>query len=92
MNTWLHLVLAWNTTQGRAQLYKNGVQTHSKTNIPTNVTSSNPTNTGQLFNGHSRGDNMQFKGWCSQYRIYNRELSAGEVLTNYDTYKQAHNL
>ena len=92
MNTWMHLVLAWNTTQGRAQLYKNGVQTHSKTNIPTNVTSSNPTNTGQLFNGHSRGDNMQFKGWCSQYRIYNRELSAGEVLTNYDTYKQAHNL
>lgn len=92
MNTWMHLVLAWNTTQGRATLYKNGSQTHSKTNIPTNVTSSNPTNTGQIFNGHSRGDNMQFKGWCSQYRIYNRELSAGEVLTNYDTYKAAHNL
>jgi hypothetical protein len=91
MNTWMHLVLAWNTTQGRATLYKNGSQTHSKTNIPTNVTSSNPTNTGQIFNGHSRGDNMQFKGWCSQYRIYNRELSAGEVLTNYDTYKAAHN-
>lgn len=92
LNTWMHLVLAWNTTQGRATLYKNGSQTHSKTNIPTNVTSSNPTNTGQIFNGHSRGDNMQFKGWCSQYRIYNRELSAGEVLTNYDTYKAAHNL
>ena len=92
LNTWMHLVLAWNTTQGRATLYKNGVQTHSKTNIPTNVTSSNPTNTGQLFNGHDRSDNMQFKGWCSQYRIYNRELSAGEVQTNYDTYKAAHNL
>ena len=92
LNQWMHFVLAWNTTQGRATLYKNGVQTHSKTNIPTNVTSSNPTNTGQLFNGHDRSDNMQFKGWCSQYRIYNRELSAGEVQTNYDTYKAAHNL
>tara|TARA_S200000501_G_C20865308_1_gene761627 strand:+ start:3516 stop:4481 length:966 start_codon:yes stop_codon:yes gene_type:complete len=92
LNTWFHWCLAWNTTQGRATLFKNGVQINSKTNIPTNVTSSNPTNTGQLFNGHDRSDNMQFKGWCSQYRIYNRELSAGEILTNYDTYKAAHNL
>ena len=92
LNTWFQFSLAWNTTQGRATLYKNGVQINSKTNIPTNVTSSNPTNTGQLFNGHDRSDNMQFKGWCSQYRIYNRELSAGEILTNYDTYKAAHNL
>ena len=92
LNTWFQWTLAWNTTQGRATLYKNGSQISSKTNIPTNVTASNPTNTGQIFNGHQRGDNMQFKGWCSQYRIYNRELSAGEVLTNYDTYKAAHNL
>ena len=92
LNTWFQWTLAWNTTQGRATLYKNGSQINSKTNIPTNVTSSNPTNTGQLFNGHDRSDNMQFKGWCSQYRIYNRELSAGEVLTNYNTYKAAHNL
>lgn len=92
LNTWFQWTLAWNTTQGRATLYKNGSQINSKTNIPTNVTSSNPTNTGQIFNGHQRGDNMQFKGWCSQYRIYNRELSAGEVLTNYNTYKAAHNL
>ena len=92
LNVWFQWTLAWNTTQGRATLFKNGVQINSKTNIPTNVTTSNPTNTGQLFNGHSRGDNMQFKGWCSQYRIYNRELSAGEVLTNHNTYKAAHNL
>ena len=92
LNTWFQFSLAWNTTQGRATLYKNGSQINSKTNIPTNVTASNPTNTGQIFNGHQRGDNMQFKGWCSQYRIYNRELSAGEILTNYDTYKAAHNL
>ena len=92
LNTWFHLVLTFNTTQGRVTLYKNGSQISNRTNLPTNITSSNPTNTGQIFNGHQRGDNMQFKGWCSQYRIYNRELSAGEVLTNYDTYKAAHNL
>ena len=92
LNTWFHLVLTYNTTQGRVTLYKNGSQIANRTNLPTNITSSNPTNTGQIFNGHQRGDNMQFKGWSSQYRIYNRELSAGEVLTNYDTYKAAHNL
>ena len=92
LNTWFHFCLAWNTTQGRATLYKNGVQQSQRTNLPTNITSSHPTNTGQLFNGHDRSDNMQFKGWCSQYRIYNRELSAGDILTNYDTYKAAHNL
>ena len=92
LNTWFHFCLAWNTTQGRATLYKNGVQQAQRTNLPTNITSSHPTNTGQLFNGHDRGDNMQFKGWCSQYRIYNRELSAGDILTNYATYKAAHNL
>ena len=92
LNTWFHLVLTYNTTQGRVTLYKNGSQISNRTSLPTNITSSNPTNTGQIFNGHQRGDNMQFKGWSSQYRIYNRELSAGEVLTNYDTYKAAHNL
>ena len=92
LNTWFHLVLTYNTTQGRVTLYKNGSQISNRTNLPTNITSSNPTNTGQIFNGHQRGDTMQFKGWSSQYRIYNRELSAGEVLTNYDTYKAAHNL
>ena len=92
LNTWFHFCLAWNTTQGRATLYKNGVQQAQRTNLPTNITSSNPTNTGQLFNGHDRSDNMQFKGWCSQYRIYNRELSAGDIVINYDTYKAAHNL
>ena len=92
LNTWFHLVLTYNTTQGRVTLYKNGSQISNRTSLPTNITSSDPTNTGQIFNGHQRGDNMQFKGWSSQYRIYNRELSAGEVLTNYDTYKAAHNL
>ena len=37
-------------------------------------------------------EKIQFKAWCSQYRNYNREMSAGEVQTNYDTYKAAHNL
>lgn len=92
LNQWFHWVLAWNTTQGRANLYKNGSVLQTKTNIPTNVTSSNPTNTGQIFNGHNRSDNMQFKGWCSQYRIYNRELSVSEVNQNYTTYAGAHNL
>lgn len=92
LNTWFHWAIAWDTGLGSATLYKNGSIIQSKTNVPTNVTNSNPTNTGQLFNGHSRSDNMQFKGYCSQYRIYNRALSVSEINQNYTTYAGVHNL
>jgi hypothetical protein len=51
--------------------------------MPTNIPNTNPTATGQLFNGHTRGDNMQFKGYCSIYRIYNSELSAAQIYQNF---------
>lgn len=92
LNTWFHFVAAWDMFNTRARIYKNGQQIYSRTNFPSNITTSNPTNTGQLFNGHSRNDNMQFKGWCSQYRIYNRELSGAEVQSNYNEYKAFHGL
>ena len=45
------------------------------------------TTVGQLFNGHVRGDNAQFKGYCSIYRIYNRYLEDNELSQNYNALK-----
>ena len=55
--------------------------------MPTNITNINPTNTGQLFNGHVRGDNQQFKGYCNTYKIYNRALTPQEIQQNYNATK-----
>jgi len=45
------------------------------------------TTTGQLFNGHVRGDNAQFKGYCNNYRIYNRYLTDDELKQNHTALK-----
>lgn len=89
-NKWHNLTFSWNVSSGSAKIYFNGLLYASTTGIPTNVPNSNPTTTGQLFNGHERGDNMQFKGYCSTYRIYNRQLSDAEILQNYNFSKQLH--
>ena len=92
LNTWMQLAIAWNFSSGNAFLYKNGSLIASKTDFPTNITSSNPTNTGQLFNGHTRTDNMQFKGHCGNYRIYNRQLSGTEISNNWSRLRSLYNL
>lgn len=89
-NKWNNFTFSWNVSTGSARIYVNGLLYASTTSIPTNVPNTNPTTTGQLFNGHTRGDNMQFKGYCSTYRIYNRQLSDAEILQNYDFSKQLH--
>jgi len=84
LNTWVQIAITWNVAAGRAAIYRNGVLLNSRSDMPTNIsTTTNPTSTGQLFNGHSRGDNMQFKGYCSIYRIYNTELTAAQMYQNF---------
>lgn len=92
LNKWIHISLTWNLSSTSSAIYVNGNQFLSRTNLPTDIPSSNPTNTGQLFNGHTRGDNMQFKGYCSMYRIYNRALSATEVKRNFAATAGVHKL
>jgi hypothetical protein len=84
LNVWNHWTITWNVLAGRGSIYRNGTLLTRRTNMPTNIPNSNPTNTGQLFNGHSRSDNMQFKGYCNLYKIYNRELDNQEIIRNYD--------
>jgi hypothetical protein len=85
LNTWMQIAITWKVSAGSAAIYKNGSLLASTTSLPTNIsTTTNPTTTGQLFNGHERGDNMQFKGYCNDYRIYNRQLSTAEILSNFN--------
>ena len=83
LNTWVQIAITWNVAAGRTAIYRNGVLLTSRSDMPTNIPSTNPTSTGQLFNGHTRGDNMQFKGYCSIYRIYNTELTATQMYQNF---------
>lgn len=92
LDVWQQYVVSWRVSSARAKIYKNGSVIYSSTSLPTDIPNSNPTNTGQLFNGHTRPDNMQFKGYCSQYRIYNRELSDTEVISNWNAFKTIHGL
>jgi hypothetical protein len=90
LNEWNNFTFTWNFAAGRATIYRNGKIVSRRTNMPTDIPNSNPTTTGQLFNGHSRADNMQFKGYCSNYKIYNRELSENEVLQNFQALQDKH--
>jgi hypothetical protein len=87
LNVWNHWAVTWNVAAGISSIYKNGVLLSQRTNMPTNISSSNPTNTGQLFNGHARGDNMQFKGYCNIYKIYNKALTNSEIILNVNATK-----
>jgi hypothetical protein len=91
LNVWQHWVVTWNTPAGTRSIYKNGVLVTSGS-VPTNVTNTNPTTTGQMFNGHTRTDNMQFKGSCSVYRMYNRPLTLAEIQTNFNETRTRFNI
>lgn len=91
-NTWACFVVSWKVSAARGTVYKNGSQILQRTNLPTDIPNSNPTGTAQIFNGHSRSDNEQYKGYCSMYRYWNRELTSTEIATMYDRYKGLHGL
>ena len=88
-DVWMQLAVTWDTKTRRAIIYRNGYPVYSNFSLPTNIGMVNQlsSNIGQLFSGHARGDNMQFKGYCSMYRIYNRELTRFEVEHNFLTYR-----
>ena len=87
LDIWNFWTITWNVSAGTTTIYKNQNLVTQRTNMPTNITNINPTNTGQLFNGHVRGDNQQFKGYCNTYKIYNRALTPQEIQQNYNATK-----
>ena len=93
LNTWMCLGIRWNIigANSKIDMFKNTAVLSSYVGNATQTTNVNTT-TGQLFNGHVRGDNAQFKGYCSSYRIYNRYLEDYELIDNYRATKGRFNL
>ena len=87
LNVWKCYTFTWNIAGAFSRIYLNGSLVTERLNLPTNIPTTNPTTTGQLFNSHNRTDNEQWRGYCNIYRIYNRALSGTEVLSNFAVYR-----
>ena len=78
MNTWTHLAATYNASALR--LYVNGVQVGSLARTGSLAVSGNPLRIG--------GNNIWsewFNGVIDEVRVYNRALSASEILTDMNT-------
>jgi hypothetical protein len=92
-NIWHQVAVAWNVNAGflRSTIFIDGRPVTTAGHL-SNVENFHGQDTGQLFNGHSREDNEQFKGYCSEYRIYNRELSYDEVWNNFQARRERYGI
>jgi hypothetical protein len=75
LNTWLHVTGTFDGTTYR--IYENGVQT------TTNTPAAGPTNNGLKYWIGRLWSTSYFTGEVGQILVYNRALSAAEVLQNY---------
>jgi hypothetical protein len=81
VNTWSHIVAVWTSTG--YYTYINGVNAGfslSKTFLV-------QTNTNPLLIGQNSGSAERYSGLGSIFRVYNRVLSASEVLSNFNSEK-----
>ncbi len=90
-NTWYQIVGVWtNIAANSIALYKNGTligsNSHSFASI---LNSTNPLYLGN-YNGNEYA--QQFEGNMGVVRIYNRALSAAEIVNNYDADKATYGL
>ena len=91
-NEWIQMVAVWDVATTSAAVWRNGVAINTRTNMPSDIPNSNPSSSGQIFNGHNRSDNMQFKGYCSMYRIYDRALTDDEIIANWTNFRGMHGI
>jgi hypothetical protein len=79
-NTWNHIVCTYSS--GVKTIYINGVQINQLTGITGTI----PTNTAGLFLGaYGPGSGYFLNGKIANSRVYNKALSAAEVLQNYQS-------
>ena len=85
INIWYHVTAVYNDTNNTVQMYVNGVQIYTQTETVSLLAHSN----SKLFVGwrNSLISNQSFVGKINQAQIYNRALTASEVLQNYNTTK-----
>ena len=75
-----------------AKIYVNGELTGVNRSAHEAFSQQSPTDTGLTFmNRHPCGSTSWVKGWFSQAAVYRHELSAAEVLQNFNALKERHN-
>ena len=80
-NTWYHITWVFNTTASTIKVYVNGTLDKTTTITGTFNTSTYRTFTGL---GNYNSSNHHLNGKLANFMIYNRELTALEVLRNYN--------
>jgi hypothetical protein len=84
-NTWVHYTAVFNITGGIVTSYVNGIQSATAQNTPVVSGTSGATAYIGTFRGISGG--YKFNGNIANFKIYNKALSAAEVLQNYNATK-----
>jgi hypothetical protein len=82
-NIWYHAVGVYSSANNSISLYLNGVLKSTTTTSGTTIVANQP----YLIGRTDPTNNIYFKGNISQTLIYNRALSATEVLQNYNATK-----
>lgn len=87
---WFNTVITVNRSTNTVSAYVNGVLESSQTNVSVNI--SNLTSAANLLIGTERTSALFLNGNIANAQIYNRALSATEVLQNYNATKSRFNL
>jgi hypothetical protein len=89
IGSWINIQITFNYTTGEYNAYKNGILFHSTTNVVSNFPS---TNVPIYISSFTSPGFLPWTGNISVCKMYNRILSATEVLQNYNALKSRFNL
>jgi hypothetical protein len=88
-NTWQHLSFSYNYSAKSVSFYLNGILNSTVTNA---TIVENASDTTTLKIGAFRGGTSLFNGRISNVLLYNKQLTAAEVLQNYNAQKARFNI
>lgn len=81
-NTWYHIVAVYNGTS--MKIYKNGTELPGSTTFSGNIsTNSYNVTIGQIAGTPDSWNAYRWNGTIDEVKIYNRALSASEILADY---------
>jgi len=84
LNAWAHLMITYSESSGVARIYYNGTQIESW-NASVTASSNSPLSIGCRSQSGVR--DQYFNGKISVARVYNKALTASEILQNYNAVK-----
>ena len=84
INTWTHVACTWKSAC-TATIYTDGVLRASR-NISA-IPATSPSATGRFGLGHDNGASGSWNGKMDQFRIYGKQLTANQLLKNYQATK-----